>query len=159
MTGRWVEGGRKGIFDDESSILLVADLQCSQIRVITLQPTTHLVVEVDGAIVSAEPDRSSPVSPVHVANGHQYLCLTVATDANIIGVMVVSSHVLDEVDGHDVRVSVRVHYQDVIVAAVAGVGAQTLVKATVLTLAEEAVHTHEHAVGGVQIELEHISVN
>lgn len=123
-------------------------------------PHTHLIVEVDCPIVSAEPDLAAPVvRPVHVANGHQYLGVTVGADAHIIGVVVVSRHVLDEVNGHDIRVPVSVHYHDVIVAAVAGVGAQTPVKATVLALTEEAVHAHDQTVGGVQIELQHISIH
>ena len=67
--------------------------------------------------------------------------------------------VLDEVNAGDIRPSVRVHHDEVIVAAILRVCAQTVSKAAALVLTEEAVHPGHLVVGGVQVKLHHIRLH
>ena len=64
--------------------------------------------------------------------------------------------VLDKVDARDVRPSVRVHNDEVIVAAILRVLAQPVREAAALVLAEKAVHPGHLVVGGVQVKLHYI---
>ena len=117
---------------------------------------THLLVEVDGSIVPAEPD----LPPArHAPDGHENLSLGLAVLPNIDVVLVRGRPGLDEVHAGDVRLSVRVHDDDVVVLAPALVGAQPVREAAVLVLAEEAVDPGDLVVGGVEEELRHVGLN
>ena len=117
---------------------------------------THLLVEVDGSIVPAEPDLPPPR---HAPDGHQNLSLGLAVLPNIDVVLVRGRPGLDEVHAGDVRLPVRVHDDDVVVLAPALVGAQPVREAAVLVLAEEAVDPGDLVVGGVEEELQHVGLN
>ena len=67
--------------------------------------------------------------------------------------------VLDKVYAGDVRPPVRVHDDEVIVAAVLRVLAQPVREAAALVLAEEAVHPGHLVVGGVKEKLHHIRLH
>ena len=75
---------------------------------------THLLVEVDGSIVPAEPDLPPPR---HAPDGHENLSLGLAVLPNIDVVLVRGRPGLDEVHAGDVRLPVRVHDDDVVVLA------------------------------------------
>ena len=117
---------------------------------------THLLVEVDGSIVPAEPDLPPPR---HAPDGHQNLSLGLAVLPNIDVVLVRGRPGLDEVHAGDVRLPVRVHDDDVVVLAPALVGAQPVGEAAVLVLAEEAVDPGDLVVGSVEEELQHVGLN
>ena len=117
---------------------------------------THLLVEVDGSIVPAEPD----LPPArHAPDGHQNLSLGLAVLPNIDVVLVRGRPGLDEVHAGDVRLPVRVHDDDVVVLAPALVGAESVREAAVLVLAEEAVDPGDLVVGSVEEELQHVGLN
>ena len=117
---------------------------------------THLLVEVDGSIVPAEPD----LPPArHAPDGHENLSLGLAVLPNIDVVLVRGRPGLDEVHAGDVRLPVRVHDDDVVVLAPALVGAQPVREAAVLVLAEEAVDPGDLVVGSVEEELQHVGLN
>ena len=114
----------------------------------------YLVVEVNGPIVPAEPDL---VPPGHVANGHQYLSLTVWPDVHVV--LVPGDPGLHEVHAGHVRLAVAVHDEDVIVSPILGVWTEAVSKATSLVLAQEAVLPADLPVGRVQVELEDVRLH
>ena len=117
---------------------------------------THLLVEVDGSIVPAEPDLPPPR---HAPDGHENLSLGLAVLPNIDVVLVRGRPGLDEVHAGDVRLPVRVHDDDVVVLAPALVGAESVRETAVLVLAEEAVDPGDLVVGSVEEELQHVGLH
>ena len=114
---------------------------------------TDLLVEVDGSIISAEPDLTSPGQ---APDGDEDLSLLLALGPDTHVVLVAGDLGLDEVHTGDVRLSVRVDDDDVVVFPPLSVGTETVSKATVLVLAEETVHARDEVVGPVQEELQHV---
>ena len=116
---------------------------------------THLLVEVDGSIVPAEPDLPPPG---HAPDGHQNLSHGLAVLPNIDVILIRGCPGFDEVHAGDVRLPVRVHDDDVVVLAPALVCAQPVREAAVLVVAEEAVDPGDLVVGSVEEELQHVSL-
>ena len=121
---------------------------------IELKP--HLLVEVDGSIVPAEPDLSPPG---HAPDGHQNLSLALAVLPNVDVVLVRGCPGLDKVHAGDVCLPVGVHDDDVVVLAPALVRTEPVRKAAVLVLAEEAVHSRDLVVGRVEEELQYVRLH
>ena len=116
---------------------------------------TDLLVEVDGSIISAEPDLTTPGE---APDGDQDLSLLLAQSPDIDVVLVAGQLGLDEVHTGDVRLSVRVDNDDVVVLSKLSVGTETVSKATALVLTEETVHARDEVVGPVQEELQHVGL-
>ena len=127
--------------------------QIRQIRNNAEDCPTDLLVEVDGPVVSAEPDLAAPGE---APDGHDDLSLRLGLSPNTDVVLVAGYLVLQEVHAGDVRLPVRVDDDDVVVFPPLSVGTETVSKAAVLVLAEETVDARDEVVGPVQEELQYV---